>query len=178
MTPKRTIAISNGADCTHCSLNKFLHVPSKINVGAKYLVIAEYPIRQQYWPCISDSDVIPLQGDAKEVLTKVFTSLGKQWDDLSYIDTCACCTVPTNHTSVKMPDDAKAACLPRVLKDIKNAAPKVIITLGVAAGAVGLHTGQQNGVYILTSPHPAAIKSNPNMLLPITATFAKAFSLA
>jgi uracil-DNA glycosylase family 4 len=149
-----------GANCSACPLQSCKFVPSELRFGASVLVVGEAPGAEE---AIKGA---PFVGQSGKLLNAAVIDAGYTRDNLSLTNIVAC--RPPNN--IDPPDEAIEACWGRLLKDIREADPKYILTLGKVAREVLLPNateyrgawGRASNIPVMSTWHPAYVLRKPS----------------
>jgi DNA polymerase len=146
-------------DCLYGNPNKCKNIEAVGPTPASILIVGEAPGADE------DEGGEPFIGRSGELLFDLFSALNTTRDQVRITNTVSC-RPPSNETPKT---DALIACQSRFLKDIEDANPEVIITLGKTALQATTHNNADSPSFDHGLPRLAFIGSSatPVVVVPI-----------
>lgn len=168
-----------GANCDKCGLKEFPFVPGCGPDTAEVVIVGEAP---------GDTEVMqgqPFVGRAGQLLDNVLEEVGLDRTAIYITNACLCRPIP--HRAPKAAE--LKACRERLLQEIRERLPRVIIALGNAAvysllGRVSI--GDVHGTinwcadvnaYVVPTYHPAAVLRSPQLYIDLVQDMRRAVGI-
>ncbi len=173
-------AYPEGANCEKCTLNKCPYVPSYGPDTVRVVLVGE---------CPGDSELRqgrPFVGRSGQLLDRIFDEL--EYDREACFIANACCCRPLPHRAPNIKEIR--ACRSRLVREVKERSPQVVILLGNAA-LKALGSGQTTissargsaqwsnelDAWVVPTYHPAAVLRSPSLYPDMLKDMRKALSL-